>query len=211
MGFRMMSDRPLNPINTPDPWEAVALDGFLSGETDGVGELSRDRGDPAYRYVALLLVEPPCLSCHEKQGYSVGQVRGALSVSIPAQPVLRAEALQLWRLLGGYGALWILGLVGITLSSRLLLRVEEARDRVIDELQAALHEVKTLHGLLPIFAKCKKVRNDEGYWEQIESYIGQRSGAKFTHGICPICSEELYGDAVLEVLNRPTKEDDNQG
>jgi len=79
------------------------------------------------------------------------------------------------------------------------------------ELPAALHEVKTLHGLLPICAKCKNVRNDEGYWEQIESYIGQRSGAKFTHGICPICSEELYGDAVLEVLNRPTKEDDNQG
>lgn len=60
------------------------------------------------------------------------------------------------------------------------------------ELHEKIHEIKTLSGLLPICAQCKKIRNDKGYWEQLEGYISQHSAATFTHGICPHCIEELY-------------------
>jgi PAS domain S-box-containing protein len=69
---------------------------------------------------------------------------------------------------------------------------EEEREKLILELREALNNVKTLTGLLPICSSCKKVRNDKGYWEQIEEYIQDHSGAEFTHGICPECGERLY-------------------
>ncbi len=69
---------------------------------------------------------------------------------------------------------------------------EEEREKLILELQRALSQVKTLSGLLPICASCKKIRNDKGYWEQIEVYVRDRSEAEFSHGICPECAEKLY-------------------
>jgi len=71
-------------------------------------------------------------------------------------------------------------------------RAEEERERLIIELREALAEVKALSGLLPICMSCKKIRSDEGYWEQIEYYIQQHSEAKFSHGICPVCAKTLY-------------------
>jgi hypothetical protein len=73
-------------------------------------------------------------------------------------------------------------------------RVETAREELIMELKKALSEIKTLSGLLPICAYCKKIRNDEGYWEQIEGYIKERSLAEFSHGICPGCMKQYYPD-----------------
>jgi len=63
-----------------------------------------------------------------------------------------------------------------------------------NELQKALSEVKTLRGFLPICSSCKKIRDDKGYWNQIESYIEARSEAEFSHGICPDCQKKLYPD-----------------
>ncbi|MBI3193550.1 MAG: PAS domain S-box protein [Ignavibacteriae bacterium] len=71
---------------------------------------------------------------------------------------------------------------------------EVERERLLNEIQDALGKVKTLSGLLPICANCKKVRDDNGYWNQIEVYISEHSSADFTHGICPDCSKNLYGD-----------------
>jgi len=65
-------------------------------------------------------------------------------------------------------------------------------DKKNRELEYALGEAKTLRGLLPICASCKKIRDDKGYWNQIESYIGKHSGVKFSHGICPECEKKLY-------------------
>ena len=70
--------------------------------------------------------------------------------------------------------------------TELALRAEE-REVVIDQLQQAIAKVKTLSGLLPICATCKEVRDDEGYWTQIETYISNHSDADFSHGICPDC------------------------
>ncbi len=59
-------------------------------------------------------------------------------------------------------------------------------------LEKALTQIKTLRGLLPMCASCKKIRDDSGYWKQIESYLHEHSDAKFSHGICPDCAKELY-------------------
>ena len=64
----------------------------------------------------------------------------------------------------------------------------------IRELEAALTKVKQLSGLLPICGQCKKIRDDKGYWNEVEFYLEENSKAKFTHGMCPDCLDELYGD-----------------
>jgi len=68
------------------------------------------------------------------------------------------------------------------------------REKLIADLQAALAEVKTLTGLLPICCSCKKIRDDGGYWQQIETYLQEHSNAQFSHGICPVCAKKLYPD-----------------
>lgn len=73
-------------------------------------------------------------------------------------------------------------------------KAEEERERLIEKLQKALAEVKTLSGLLPICANCKKIRDDTGYWNQIESYIRDHSEAEFSHSVCPECAKKLYPD-----------------
>jgi len=63
---------------------------------------------------------------------------------------------------------------------------------LIDKLQKSLDEIKTLSGLLPICSACKKIRDDDGYWKQIEHYISEYTAARFSHSICPDCKEKLY-------------------
>ncbi|MBW1744165.1 MAG: PAS domain-containing protein [Deltaproteobacteria bacterium] len=77
-------------------------------------------------------------------------------------------------------------------------QVEVERERTIAELQRAMAEVKVLSGLLPVCVSCKKIRDDNGYWNQIEAYVREHSEADFTHSICPDCTEKLYPDLVNE-------------
>jgi hypothetical protein len=77
-------------------------------------------------------------------------------------------------------------------------RAEEEKDKLILELQEALAKIKTLSGMLPICASCKKIRNDRGYWQQIESYMNEHSEIRFSHGLCPECAKKLYPDMDLE-------------
>jgi PAS domain S-box-containing protein len=79
-------------------------------------------------------------------------------------------------------------------------RAEAEREKVILQLQDALAKVKTLSGMLPICTSCKKIRDDKGYWNQIEVYIRDHSETEFTHGICPECFKKLYPDEPLEDL-----------
>jgi two-component system, response regulator PdtaR len=77
-----------------------------------------------------------------------------------------------------------------------LIKHQAARERekLIAQLEKALLEVKKLSGLLPICASCKKIRDDQGNWQQIERYIQSHSEADFSHGICPDCAHRLYPD-----------------
>lgn len=71
-------------------------------------------------------------------------------------------------------------------------QAQQERERLIVELQDTISKVRTLSGLLPICSSCKKIRDDQGYWNQIERYISKHSTAEFTHGICPECAKKLY-------------------
>jgi len=71
--------------------------------------------------------------------------------------------------------------------------------RIESELKAALEEVQTLRGIIPICSSCKKIRNDKGYWQQVEHYFQEHSQAEFTHSICPECLKKLYPDAYREI------------
>lgn len=87
--------------------------------------------------------------------------------------------------------------IGTRGSNRDITKRKEAeleRERLVAELQQALAKVKLLSGFIPICASCKKIRNDAGYWQQIEVYIRDHSEAKFSHGICPDCGKKLYGE-----------------
>lgn len=91
-----------------------------------------------------------------------------------------------------------LGIMAIIIGSVIFIKiteplVRELRDTV-ETLQSAMENVKQLSGLLPICASCKKIRDDKGYWTQIESYIRDHSEAEFSHGICPDCAKKIYGD-----------------
>jgi PAS domain-containing protein len=77
------------------------------------------------------------------------------------------------------------------ITERKLLEAE--REELIAELQKALAEVRSLEELLPVCARCKKVRDDGGYWDQLDRYLKRRARVRFSHGICPECAEDLYG------------------
>ena len=78
--------------------------------------------------------------------------------------------------------------------------------RKTDLLEQALKEIKTLRGIVPICANCKKIRDDEGYWSQVEVYVQNHTEAKFSHGICPGCAKKLYPEFNLGDGITPKKE-----
>ncbi|MBF0328782.1 MAG: PAS domain S-box protein [Nitrospirae bacterium] len=73
-----------------------------------------------------------------------------------------------------------------------LKNAQEEREKLIGELKTALDKVKLLSGFIPICCTCKKIRDDKGYWNQLETYIHDHSEAEFSHGICPECAKKLY-------------------
>ncbi|HVC20625.1 MAG TPA: response regulator [Vicinamibacterales bacterium] len=76
-----------------------------------------------------------------------------------------------------------------------VLKLQQDLIERVAELEDALARVKQLQGLLPICSYCKKIRDDQNYWSQVESYISERSEARFTHGICPECREKLLAES----------------
>ncbi len=88
----------------------------------------------------------------------------------------------------------VIGVTGISRDITEQKQLQEQRDRYVQELQDALEKVSTLSGLLPICAGCKKIRDDKGYWQQVEGYIMEHSSARFTHGLCPDCLEKMYSE-----------------
>jgi DNA-binding NtrC family response regulator len=78
-------------------------------------------------------------------------------------------------------------------------RAQEERERLIAQLQEALANIKALRGMLPICASCKKIRDDSGYWNQIETYIRAHADVEFSHGLCPDCTGRLYPDLFTDI------------
>jgi hypothetical protein len=98
---------------------------------------------------------------------------------------------------GYFADLWTLSLrlsfylIFVFLLSSLKRSFDE-QGKLVLELRKALDEIKTLSGFLPICASCKKIRDDKGYWNDVEKYVTDHSDAQFSHGLCPECAEKLY-------------------
>lgn len=192
--FHITSTNPIRPANIPDSWEASALVSFKKGISEYFEFINppNETKTKTFRYMAPLWVERPCLKCHAKQGYKEGDLRGGISVSIDAEPIMATRVREIRNLIFAYVVIWVLGLIGLWIGARGLRVREKEKELLIQELRESLSEIKTLSGLLPICASCKKIRDDKGYWNQIESYITDRSDAQFSHGICPECARKLY-------------------
>jgi len=110
-------------------------------------------------------------------------------------------AMMKFRLLVVLGSVLLLALCVLIkelLTYRELSSLLLARQQLVEDLQSALRRVKMLSGLLPICSSCKKIRDDRGRWQPLEAYIHGHSEAEFTHGICPDCGRELYGERFHE-------------
>jgi hypothetical protein len=219
----------IRPENKPDPWEEEALKEFTQGQSE-VSSVEILGNDHFMRLMRPLVTEESCLKCHAAQGYKVGDIRGGISVAVPMEPLWRTSRVEALALSVSHVALWGLGLVGILTAGRKLgqrirarenaeqrlvqahenLKVEaqqcklaeEAKGRLVTDLQEALAQVKQLRGLLPICSSCKKIRDDRGYWTQMEAYIRDHSEAEFSHGICPECARKLYPQFYKDESNK---------
>ncbi len=143
------------------------------------------------------MVEQACLKCHAKHGYKVGDVRGGITVSVPMTPFRILSKHQKMCFAICHFTFWLIGSIGIFFTTRIINRnekiriaTEEEQKRLIDELKEAADKIKTLRGLIPICASCKKIRDDKGYWNQLETYIRDHTEAEFSHGLCPDCAEK---------------------
>ena len=138
-------------------------------------ELCRElKSDPLFQDIFIILISGMKTSSTEQAGGLDGGADGYI-----ARPISNRELAA-----------------RVNAMVRILL-VERERDRLISELKEALLNVKRLSGLLPICSHCKKIRDDKGYWNQIESYIHAHSEAEFSHSICQECARKYYPDMDL--------------
>ena len=206
--------KPLRPANTPDEWEKKALIKFEKGIQEFC-EVRSMQGEEFLRAIWPIRTEKSCLNCHAKQGYRLGDIRGGISVSIPLDPILNTLHKTQLAIIFTHSLLWLVVMVGLILVSRKLNRQIAARIKAYKDRQEAIQasmkakkDAKELKGLLPICAKCKKIRDDQGYWNRLEEYISEHSAAEFSHGLCPKCAQELYPDILTEGKMKKDKEKD---
>jgi diguanylate cyclase (GGDEF)-like protein len=130
------SDKPIRKGNEPDAWESAALTLLETGTAHEVSGLETMRGVAYLRFIRPLLVEESCLSCHAYQGYSLGQIRGGISISVPMAPLREALRQSQRNLAFVHVGLWALGVCGVGVCARQLARSIKARERV----DALLHQ-----------------------------------------------------------------------
>lgn len=132
-----------------------------------------------------------------------GTVEGLLRQSLAGEPQKQVDTVMLDKGGQAHHILWnctrlddtqgqALGLVISGLDITVRIQYAKEREELIESLQEALAQVKTLSGLLPICSHCKKIRDDSGYWRQIEQYVEKHSQAEFSHSLCPQCAHKLY-------------------
>jgi len=150
-----------------EPPDLILLD-VMMPDLDGLEVCRRLKADAAVREIPVIFLTAKAELEDLQEGFRLG------AVDYVTKPFRGAE---------------LLARVAIHVKLRQALERERGLRRSLEE---TLAQVKTLSGLLPICAKCKKIRDDNGYWNQIEAFISAHSDADFTHGICPDCSSALY-------------------
>ena len=222
LGIRghITSLNPLRQANLPDAWERQALERLTQAwqkkepTTNEISSIEVYQGERCFRMIRPLFTVRTCFQCHEERGRIEGTLRGGISVTVPMSRFATPGESRNVAL--AHLGLWVIGLSGLGFSVRDLQRhtlarlsAEAERERVIGDLEKALAEVKTLSGLIPICASCKKIRDDQGYWTQIETYVQQHSNVKFSHSLCLDCLHKLYPQEAEQVRQRLTNPPDS--
>ena len=187
----LTSLKTLRPGNAPDEWERATLGRFEKGSALEYS-LTGPAGNRIFRYMEPLMTEAACLPCHAKQGYKVGDVRGGIDIAFPYAPFERSIRTAERHAIARHAiffatALSILFFLGLKIM------------KLAGSLEESQRQIRTLEGILPMCANCKKIRNegaksnDPGAWVDVDSYIAGHSEVTFSHGICPECARKLYG------------------
>lgn len=156
----------LNAIHEASP-DLILLDVMMPG-MDGFETCRRLKADPKVADIPVLFLTALSDATDELRGFEVGGVDYIIKpIKVPT----------------------VLARVQTHLKLRALQQAMAIRNA---ELEAALKQVRQLEGLVPICANCKKIRDDAGYWHEVEVYVEAHSEAQFTHGICPDCKTKLY-------------------
>ncbi len=162
-----------------EPPDLILLD-ILMPDMDGYQVCKALKGDRRLEAVPVIFISALGEVTDKVKGFSAG------GVDYISKPFQTEE---------------LLARVNTHLTLRKLQRDLESRNVHLQELneklQTALDEIKTLRGIIPICANCKKIRDDNDSWQRIEQYISEHSEAQFSHGICPDCAKKLYPDLKL--------------
>jgi CheY-like chemotaxis protein len=158
----------------PSQIDLVLMD-VLMPELDGVEACRQIKSRPHLRDIPIIMVTAKSDLSNLQEAFAAG------AIDFITKPVTSVE---------------LLARAASALALKKEMDCRKAREEELrrsnDALQKALREVKVLRGLIPICASCKKIRNDGGFWQQLEEYIGEHSEAEFSHGICQPCVKKLY-------------------
>lgn len=154
-------------------------------DISGVEVCRQIKADPALKHMFVVLVSATRINSDDQ---SLGLEMGADGYI--AQPIANREFLARVR---AYVRLQQAESALRVNQAKLMAALEE-KDRLVEDLQRALSEVRSLRGLLPICAHCKKVRDDQGYWNRVETYLAKHSQIRFTHSLCPECIPKFFPD-----------------
>jgi PAS domain-containing protein len=153
------------------------------------------RGEKCYR--AYNQVGAPCDLCPVLASFEDGLVH-TTEMSYPTKSGISSFETTTSPLRNAAGE--IISGINVIRNTDQRKRMEEERESLIRDLNEALANIKTLSGLIPTCASCKRIKNSKGEWEQMEFYIQQHSEAKFSHGLCPECTQKLYPDIYDEIM-----------
>lgn len=145
------------------------------------------------------LAGPCSFCCNDKLVSDNGEIKGVYAWEF--QNTINGH----WYDIHDRAIKWIDGrIVRIEIATDITERknAEREREEFTNKLQKALNEVKTLQGIIPICSYCKKIRDDEGYWKQVEEYVAQHTKARFSHGICPKCMAHHHAEELEELQRR---------
>ena len=215
----LTSLKPLRPQNAPDAWEKKALEAFERGKEE-VSEVVSINGQAYMRLMRPFRIDPSCLTCHEEQGYKVGDIRGGISVSVPMDPIM-TKPLHTWSLILGHVVLWMLGVVGIVLAGRQISVSAAAALQAQEAAAAATMAVQTVDGMLDgviitdlrgrITHTNKALTEYFGWGREVlgelaTKLVVDRDGAKILPGLTA-CLEQGYArDLECDLLTKDRRE-----
>ncbi len=183
---------------TNNPPDLILLDIFMPG-IEGYEVCRRLRADTATAHIPIIMLTGGAVQADEaiKESFKAG------ATDFITKPIKSIDFLA--RVKSGLIIKKNHDLLVAEIKQR--KTAEKEKEKLIKKLKQALSEIKSLQGIIPICSHCKKIRDDKGYWNILEAYLQKHSDAKFSHSMCPECSDEVYGkeDWYIEMKKKKKK------